>query len=115
MKNRDRREGKIEMGPYTIPVTGTTITTGGMTGDLISATATITNHTAHQIFTDYAPYITTDHLTLSTNSDEIDKIKDILSDICDLLADLYEKKRLGRDGDIEAIRAFIDSIKVTEE
>lgn len=108
------------MGTYTIPVTGSTITstattTSGMTGTYVTGTATLSDPTVRQIFTDYAPYITIDHTTTSLNSDEIDKIKGILSDICDLLADLYEKKRLGRNDDLSTIRAFIESIKVTEE
>lgn len=116
------------MGPYTIPVTGTTITTGVSTdighttsgtvasgNTYLEGTGTITIETASRMFNDYAPYVTTDHYNIVTNASEIDKIKDILSDICDLLADLYEKERLGRNNNLDAIRMFLDSIKVTEE
>lgn len=54
------------------------------------------------------------HFTYVATKEDIDKINGILFDICDILADLYEKKRLGRDGDLGAIRGFLDSIKVTE-
>lgn len=53
------------------------------------------------------------YITIASKAD-IDEINGILFDICDILADLYEKKRLGRDGNLSAIRGFLDSIKVTE-
>lgn len=54
------------------------------------------------------------HFSYIASKADIDEINGILFDICDILADLYEKKRLGRDGDLGAIRGFLDSIKVTE-
>lgn len=46
-----------------------------------------------------------------------DSVKQILADICDILADLLYKEKLTGDHreDLASIRAFIDSIKVERE
>lgn len=107
------------MGPTT---TNTTATTATATISGVTTGSTTVNGTAFN----YTPYTTLDHITIHASDfnftpcethnsmDEVCEIKAILFDVCCLLADLYEKKRLGRNGDLSAIRAFIDSIKVTE-
>ena len=45
----------------------------------------------------------------------IDQITEILYRVCDLLADIYERDRLGRDGNLASILAYINSIEVREE
>lgn len=82
-------------------------------GTVASGTYTTRGNTVssvgRNIFSGFEPYA----VIHTNNSNE--EIIAILKDICCLLADLYEKKRLGRDGDLGAIRAFLDSIKIETE
>ena len=103
----------------------------GLVGDQPTASdRTITNVNGTGSFS-YTPYTVADLRVADANNTVYsawqpiypcedsyeDSVKQILADICDILADLLYKEKLAGDHreDLASIRAFIDSIKVERE